>query len=74
MGGGGGGMRGSRFSSGIFGDDMFASFGEGRGSMNQGASRKAPPIENRLPCSFEELYNGATKKMKISREIADISG
>ncbi|GLT71765.1 hypothetical protein SLA2020_437610 [Shorea laevis] len=74
MGGGGGGMRGSRFSSGIFGDDIFASFGEGGGSMNQGASRKAPPIENRLPCSLEELCKGTTKKMKISREIADISG
>lgn len=74
MGGGGGGMRGSRFSSGIFGDDIFASFGEGGGSMNQGAPRKAPPIENRLPCSLEELCKGTTKKMKISREIADISG
>lgn len=77
MGGGGGGMRGSRFSSGIFGggDDVFASFGEGGGgSMNHGAPRKAAPIENKLPCSLEELYKGTTKKMKISREIADISG
>ena len=76
MGGGGGGMRGSRFSSGIFGDDIFGSFGEGGGggSMNHGAPRKAPPIENRLPCSLEELYKGTTKKMKIFREIADISG
>ncbi|KAM3697489.1 hypothetical protein ACJW30_06G117000 [Castanea mollissima] len=76
-GGGGGGMRGPRFSSGIFGDDGFASFGEGGGGggfMHQGAPRKAPPIESRLPCSLEELYKGATKKMKISREIADISG
>ncbi|KAG2717410.1 hypothetical protein I3843_03G175300 [Carya illinoinensis] len=75
MGGRGGGMRGSSFSSGIFGDDIFASFGEGGGgSMNQGALRKAPSIEIRLPCSLEELYKGITKKMKISREIADISG
>ena len=77
MGGGGGGMRGSRFSSGFFGDDGFASFGEGGGGggfMHQGAPRKSPPIESRLPCSLEELYKGATKKMKISREIADISG
>ncbi|KAL5793715.1 hypothetical protein ACOSP7_002309 [Xanthoceras sorbifolium] len=73
-GGGGGGMRGSRFSSGMFGDDLFASFGEGGASMGGGGPRKAPPIENRLPCSLEELYKGTTKKMKISREIADISG
>ncbi|XP_028807833.1 dnaJ homolog subfamily B member 13 [Neltuma alba] len=73
-GGGHGGMR-SRFSSGIFGDDVFGSFGEGRGvHMNPGAPRKAPPIENRLPCSLEDLYQGTTKKMKISREIADASG
>ncbi|XP_054811296.1 uncharacterized protein LOC129312645 [Prosopis cineraria] len=73
-GGGHGGMR-SRFSSGIFGDDVFGSFGEGRGvHMNPGAPRKAAPIENRLPCSLEDLYQGTTKKMKISREIADASG
>lgn len=78
---GGGGMRGSRFSSGIFGDDIFGSFGEngggggGSGPMHfQSAPRKAPPIENKLPCTLEELYKGTTKKMKISREIADMSG
>ncbi|XP_020676162.1 uncharacterized protein LOC110095105 [Dendrobium catenatum] len=32
-----------------------------------------PLIENKLPCTLE-LYKGTTKKMKISREIADISG
>ncbi|XP_009781784.1 uncharacterized protein [Nicotiana sylvestris] len=72
MGGGGTGMRGSRFSSSMFGDDIFSSFGEGR-PMGSGP-RKAPPIERTLPCSLEELYKGTTKKMKISREIADASG
>ncbi|KAK7263694.1 hypothetical protein RJT34_31288 [Clitoria ternatea] len=73
-GGGGTGMR-SRFSGGMFGDDMFGSFGEGGGvHMSQGAPRKAPPIENKLPCTLEEIYKGTTKKMKISREIADVSG
>lgn len=72
-GGGGGGRRGgSMFSSGMFGDDVFASFGEG-GSVNQGI-RKASPIETKLSCTLEELYKGITKKMKISREIADASG
>ncbi|OAY34000.1 dnaJ homolog subfamily B member 13 [Manihot esculenta] len=75
MGGAGGGMRGTRFSSGIFGDDMFGSFGDGGGgSMHQSGPRKAPAIENKLPCRLEELYKGTTKKMKISREIVDISG
>ncbi|RDX93814.1 DnaJ-like subfamily B member 4 [Mucuna pruriens] len=71
--GGGGGMR-SRFPGGMFGDDIFASFGEGGVHMSQGAPRKAPPIENKLPCTLEEIYRGTTKKMKISREIADASG
>lgn len=73
MGGGGGGMRGgSRGFGGMFGDDIFSSFGDGR-PMSQ-APLKASPIEKTLPCSLEELYKGITKKMKISREIADASG
>ncbi|XP_010489020.1 PREDICTED: dnaJ homolog subfamily B member 13 [Camelina sativa] len=77
FGGGGGGGRGTRFSSSMFGDDMFASFGEGGGgggSVHHGGPRKAAPIENKLPCSLEDLYKGTTKKMRISREIADVSG
>ncbi|CAA0823625.1 DNAJ heat shock family protein [Striga hermonthica] len=73
--GSGGGMRGgSRFSGGSMfgGDDIFSSFGEAR-TMSPGP-RKAPPIEQKLPCSLEELYKGATKRMKISREIYDASG
>ncbi|GAB2298640.1 hypothetical protein Dimus_032710 [Dionaea muscipula] len=68
----GGGMKGgSRFNS-MFGDDIFTSFGDAR-PMSSGP-RKAHPIESPLPCSLEELYKGTTKKMKISREIADASG
>ncbi|GJN36186.1 hypothetical protein PR202_gb25026 [Eleusine coracana subsp. coracana] len=33
------------------------------------AQRKAPPMECRLPCSLEDLYKGATKKMKICRDV-----
>ncbi|KAK8457248.1 hypothetical protein SEVIR_3G149800v4 [Setaria viridis] len=81
MGGGGmPGMRtgGTRFSSSIFGDDIFGSaFGggpDGHGMHTGGRAVKAPAIERKLPCSLEELYKGTTKKMKISREIADASG
>ncbi|KAK4743638.1 hypothetical protein SAY87_009950 [Trapa incisa] len=73
-GSGTGGMRGSRFSSSIFGDDIFSSSRERGGSTHQFAPRKAPAIENRLLCSLEDLYKGTTKKMKISREISDVSG
>ncbi|CAI0461064.1 unnamed protein product [Linum tenue] len=64
--GGMGGSRGTRFPSAFFGEG-------GGGSMHQSAPRKAGPIENKLPCSLEELYKGTTKKMKISREIVDVS-
>ncbi|EEF50817.1 dnaJ homolog subfamily B member 13 [Ricinus communis] len=72
--GGGSGMRGgsARSFGGMFGDDIFSSFGDGRPMSS--APRKAPAIENTLPCTLEELYRGTTKKMKISREIADASG
>ena len=75
-GGGFGGSRGSRFSDGIFGgftpgESVFSTpFGE----STQGAPRKAAPVENKLPCTLEELYNGSTRKMKISRNLADASG
>jgi DnaJ family protein B protein 4 len=42
--------------------------------MHHGGARKAAPIENKSPCSLEDLYKGTTKKMRISREIADVSG
>ncbi|CAL0329003.1 unnamed protein product [Lupinus luteus] len=73
-GGGSDGMR-SRFSGGMFGDDMFGPFGEGGGiHMSQGAPQKAPSVENKLTCTLEEIYRGTTKKMKIHREIADATG
>ncbi|CAN7133038.1 unnamed protein product [Brassica rapa subsp. narinosa] len=79
-GGGAGASGGQRFSSRMFGDDMYGSFGKGGGggSMHHNhhhtAARKVAPIENKLPCSLEDLYKGTTKKMKISREIIDVSG
>ncbi|CAN8230157.1 unnamed protein product [Cochlearia groenlandica] len=90
FGGGGGGGAGQRFPTRGFGDDVYASFGEGGsgggggGSVHHhhhhhhhnhhGGARKVAPIENKLPCSLEDLYKGTTKKMKISREIVDVSG
>ncbi|WOK97260.1 hypothetical protein Cni_G05968 [Canna indica] len=76
MGGSSGVRGGSRFHGGMFGDDMFGSAfgGGGEGaSMYAQQPRKDAPIENRLPCSLEDLYKGTTKKMKISREIVDAS-
>jgi len=36
--------------------------------------RKDPPIESKLKCTLEELYNGAVRKMKISRDVLNGSG
>ena len=44
------------------------------GSAYGVSGRKAPALENTLPCSLEELYRGVKKKMKISRTVYDASG
>ncbi|MED6122508.1 hypothetical protein PIB30_040416 [Stylosanthes scabra] len=73
MRGGYGGSWVSRSFGGIFGSDIFSSAREEATPMNQ-SPRRAPPIENTLLCTLEELYKGTTKKMKISREVLDASG
>lgn len=72
-GGGMGGMGGGPRSGGQF-DDIFAQFRSQAGESSAGVPRKASAIERPLPCSLEDLYKGTTKKMKISREVADYSG
>ncbi|EFH39516.1 predicted protein [Arabidopsis lyrata subsp. lyrata] len=39
-----------------------------------GEKRKAPAVENQLPVSLEDLYNGVKKKMRLSRNVYDASG
>jgi DnaJ family protein B protein 4 len=65
---------GSSGKSKAYKDGFFRSNGEYSSSAGAGSSKKAPPVENTLTCSLEELYKGAKKKMKISRTIADASG
>lgn len=78
--GGGGAGRGFRFSP-RDADDIFAEFFggfEGNYSNARAAGnaslKKAAPVENKLPCSLEELYKGSKRKMKISRIVLDDSG
>ncbi|XP_059641461.1 uncharacterized protein LOC132283521 [Cornus florida] len=64
----------SGFPRSMFTDEMFATF---RGGGSEGSSivpRKGAPIEQPQPCSLEDLYKGANKKMRISREVIDTSG
>ena len=51
-------------------DNMFRNFHEGSSS----SVRKEPPVENKLPCTLEELYNGSSRKMRISRNILGVGG
>ncbi|KAJ1421747.1 DnaJ domain containing protein [Sesbania bispinosa] len=44
------------------------------GAAFGGPGRKAPAVENVLPCSLEDLYKGVKKKMKISRNVYDAFG
>jgi DnaJ family protein B protein 4 len=62
----------SPFGDGMFSESVFRNFSDPASSSS--GPRKAPPIENKLPCSLEELYTGSTRKMKISRNIVDASG
>ncbi|XP_073290180.1 uncharacterized protein [Primulina huaijiensis] len=69
---------GSRLPSGFpkHMEDIFASFRNTTGGEggSGGVPRKAASIERMLPCSLEDLYKGTSKKMKISRDVADASG
>lgn len=81
MGGGFGGLGGGPSRVSRFSDGMFGGFGPAEtvfrspyNESSQAGPRKAPAVENKLPCTLEELYNGSTRKMKISRNIVDVSG
>lgn len=53
------------------GEGSFRSSTDGNG-VNM--AKKPPPVESKLPCKLEELYNGSTRKMKISRQVVDSQG
>ncbi|XP_077211735.1 uncharacterized protein LOC143846980 isoform X2 [Tasmannia lanceolata] len=61
--------------SGGFGgpENVFRSYSEGVGA-GRGVSRKPAPVESKLACSLEELYNGSTRKMKVSRNVVNANG
>ncbi len=49
-----------------------AGVGGGGGSMSR--PRKPPQLITKLPTPLEELYRGATRKMKISRNVTNAQG
>ncbi|KAL1814719.1 hypothetical protein ACET3Z_017293 [Daucus carota] len=68
---GSGGGRSRAYNDGFFRGSE-TEFGNSSGGAG-GAQKKAAAVENVLPCSLEDLYKGAKKKMKISRTIVDAS-
>lgn len=74
MGGMGGGMPGMQFGVGGGGGMPGGmSFGGGGGIPRARAqaapTHKAPPVNQVLNCSLEDLYNGATKKIRITKKV-----
>ncbi|KGN64263.1 dnaJ homolog subfamily B member 13 [Cucumis sativus] len=63
---GGGKSRGVR--------DEFFRFQNGMENGSGVKGRKAAAVESALPCTLEELFKGAKKKMRISRNVYDVSG
>ena len=63
--------RGTEFSNDIHGDGIVRSSEK---SVVVSAPGKDPAIKHTLSCSLEELYQGATKTVKITRQVADRSG
>lgn len=46
-------------------------------NLNEASSsgpRKSQPVESKLSCTLEDLYNGAVRKMKISRNVLGFGG
>ncbi|XP_047336847.1 protein psi1-like [Impatiens glandulifera] len=67
----------SKSAEDIFTDFFGSSFSENNfGNANWFSARvkEEAPIEKTLHYSLEDLYNGSTKKMRISREVLDSNG
>ncbi|XP_023000951.1 dnaJ homolog subfamily B member 1-like isoform X1 [Cucurbita maxima] len=71
-GGGGSNVDGGGKSRGV--RNAFSRFPNGTEDGSGAQGRKAAAVENALPCTLEELYKGAKKKMRISRNVYDVSG
>ena len=63
--------KGTEFSNNRDGDGIVRPFEE---SVVGSAPGKDPAIKHTLSCSLEELYQGATKTVKITRQVADQRG
>ena len=65
-----GGVNPHDMFSQFFNDDEMSGFGIPR-SRRRPPINKPPEVIHKLPCSLEELYNGVSKKIKITRNIGN---
>ncbi|CAG9463259.1 unnamed protein product [Pedinophyceae sp. YPF-701] len=68
-GGGFGGFGGMDDDMGGMGGMPFGFGGMGGMGGARRAPRKPPPVEQPLPCTLEELYTGANRRLKITRKV-----
>lgn len=57
----------------IFGGGIPRSGGQGGPSFRstRQPDTKPPPVKRPLPCTLEDLYNGTTKRLKVTRHLRD---
>jgi len=73
--GGVGGMPGMSGMGGMGGmPRMGGMSGGGRSGKGRGDSNAKKTITRDLPVSLEDLYNGITKKLKVTRKVYDVTG
>lgn len=49
--------------------DIFDLFSGGGGSRSRQRERRSEDVQHKLTCTLEELYNGTTKKLSLSRNL-----
>ncbi|KAL6785072.1 hypothetical protein ACKKBG_A02305 [Auxenochlorella protothecoides x Auxenochlorella symbiontica] len=68
------GSQGGRLGPELFGRRSSRGF-QGMGDdMGEGPAPRPQKIEVQLSCTLEELFNGATKKLKVTRNVTDAAG
>lgn len=65
----GGGINPHDMFAQFFNDDELSGFGIPRRKTTRHNINKPKEVIHKLPCSLEDLYNGTTKKIKITRNI-----
>ena len=69
-----GGLGGMGGMGGMFGGMDMDGEGFGGRSTRSRPQRKAPPIQHNLNVTLEDLYNGSTKRVRITKKVTDASG